>query len=190
VVDCYYCDAEAVQECPRCGALYCDNHGEALCIRCQDPARALPSYRVYRGSLAALLIGTLLAVWLLLTPQSRSDADSPVPPSLSGLIETATATATASASPSATTVAAGPTPTSTATATATASATVTATPTETATTGDIEYTVGSGDTLYSIAEQYVPPGVEVLTFVDQIVAYNGIVDPSTIAVGQVLRIPR
>ncbi|MEZ4501842.1 MAG: LysM domain-containing protein [Dehalococcoidia bacterium] len=187
MVDCYYCDAEAVQECPRCGALYCENHGEALCVRCQDPALALPSYRVYRGSLAALLVGTLLAVWLLLTPQSSTDADSP-PASLSGLIETPTATATASS----TAVAAGPTPTGTATSTAsaTATATATATPTETTTPGDIEYTVGPGETLFSIAEQYVPPGVEVLTFVDQIVAYNGIVDPSTIAVGQVLLIPQ
>lgn len=184
MVDCYYCDAEAVQECPRCGALYCDSHGEALCVRCQDPALALPSYRVYRGSLAALLVGTLLAVWLLLTPQSSTDADGPA--SLSGLIGTPTASAT----PSATTVAAGPTPTSTATASATATATATATPTEAATSGDIEYTVGPGETLFSIAEQYAPPGVEVLTFVDQIVAYNGIVDPSTIAVGQVVRIPQ
>ena len=52
-VECFQCDQEAQQECPRCGALYCDDHGDALCERCMDPALALPSYRVYRGSLLA-----------------------------------------------------------------------------------------------------------------------------------------
>ena len=48
--------------------LYCDDHGDALCERCMDPASALPSYRVYRGSLIALLIGSIFAVWLLVRP--------------------------------------------------------------------------------------------------------------------------
>ena len=33
-----------------------------------DPALALPSYRVYRGSLLALLVGSIVAVWLLVLP--------------------------------------------------------------------------------------------------------------------------
>ena len=44
------------------------------------------------------------------------------------------------------------------------------------------YTVQAGDTLYSIAVSY---GVTV----NQIVAANGLADPSTIVVGQVLKIP-
>src|SRR5688572_27840481 len=166
-MDCYYCDRQAEQECARCGALYCDQHGDTLCQRCLDPVLALPSYRVYRGSLLTLLIGTIFAVWLLVKPPS-TDADSPLPPSISGALRTPVATA--EASPEATpqgaaapaVAAAGPPPA------ATASATPSATPTA------IEYRVVSGDSLTSIAAQYLPTGKTLADFMDEIQRLNGI----------------
>lgn len=188
MVDCHYCDQEALRECARCGALYCDEHGEALCVRCEDPALALPSYRVYRGSLLALLVGTVLAVWLLLTPASSTDADGPAAAAVSGLLEAPTAVASAAPAATATTVAAGPTPSVTPTPVATTTATAVAT--EAPSLGTIEYTVEPGDTLFSIAELLAPAGADLQAFVDQIVAENGILDVQTISVGEVLRIPQ
>jgi peptidoglycan/xylan/chitin deacetylase (PgdA/CDA1 family) len=56
------------------------------------------------------------------------------------------------------------------------------TPTPTLPPGTIEYTVGRGDTLFSIAQKYG-------TTVEAIVELNGIEDPDEIEVGQVLLIP-
>ena len=181
-MQCYVCELEAVQECPRCGALYCDNHGGALCERCMDPALALPSYRVYRGSLLALLIGTVVAVWLLLRPAPAIDADSAVPPTF-GVAFTGAPTAEAGDTGASAEV--------TATATPAATATPTATPTE-APQGEQEFVVAFGDSLHSIAEQSLPPGTDeatVLEFAEEIAAYNDITDPSMIFIGQVIKVP-
>ncbi|MGE3961579.1 MAG: LysM peptidoglycan-binding domain-containing protein [Dehalococcoidia bacterium] len=180
---CFQCDEDATQECPRCGALYCDDHGDALCARCTDPALALPSYRVYRGSLLALLIGSIVAVWLLVLPPASADQDGP-PDSISGLVNTPTATATAT--PSVTT-----TPEATAAATGTAEPTETPTPTPTATpeAQETTYIVQGGDTLFLIADQFAPPGVDPTEFANSIAAANGITDPSSLQVGQELIIP-
>jgi len=180
---CFRCDQEAVQECPRCGALYCDDHGDALCARCADPVLAVPSYRVFRGSLMALLIGSLVAVWLLVLPPAGADQDRP-PGALAGIVPTGTGTprATATSSPTPTTTPAAvasvtgapaPSPTST------PSPTATPTPTPTPTT----YTVRAGDTLTDIANQY---GVTV----DALQRTNNISDPTQIQVGDRLTIPR
>jgi hypothetical protein len=78
---CFQCDDAAAGECPRCGGLFCYAHGDVLCERCSDPARSLPSYRVYRGSLAALVIGAILAIWQLMSPSAseRPAASMPNP---------------------------------------------------------------------------------------------------------------
>jgi LysM repeat protein len=184
-VECFRCDREATAECPRCGALYCDDHGDALCERCQDPALALPSYRIYRGSLLALLGGTVFAVWLLVRPPATIDGDSPVPPALAGVIPTATATIT-------------PTPASASTTTPAAATTETSTPTPSPTPDPTaapanpdfrEHTVSEGDTLFSIALQYVPRDKDVLDFVEEIAAYNELTDANAITLGTVLKIP-
>ncbi len=185
-MECFRCDQEAVQECPRCGALYCDEHGEALCERCMDPALALPSYRVYRGSLLALLAGTVFAVWLLVRPPQTTDADGPVPAPLAGVIPTPTATQTPDET--AAVVTATPTPTQTPTPT-------TPTPAPEATAAPAveprlrEHTINEGDTLFSIAELYLPRGKDVLTFVEEITALNELADANSIMLGQVIRIP-
>lgn len=186
-MDCYYCDAEAVQECARCGALYCDSHGDALCQRCLDPALALPSYRVYRGSLLALLVGTVFAVWLLVRPPATSDADSPVPPSISSVL--ATPTPTPDSSEAGTT---GPGPQlAGAPVDASTPVPVATTPTPTPTLAPaLEHTVAPGDTLTGIAARYVPAGKSIDQFVSEIQAANGISNAGSITAGQVLRIPR
>ena len=171
-MQCYQCDQAAEQECPRCGALYCDAHGDALCDRCMDPALALPSYRVYRGSLAALLIGSVFAIWLLVLPQAGADPDAP-PSSLAGVLPTRTTATASPVVPTITATAAPPATVAAETPTATATAAPTATPAATpAATEAIRYTVQPGDTLYAIAERYLPTGRDLDQFKDQIQALN------------------
>lgn len=188
-MQCFRCDQEAVQECPRCGALYCDDHGDALCARCADPVLAVPSYRVFRGSLLALLVGSLVAVWLLVLPPSGADQDRP-PSSIAGIVPTAaapktTTTAAASGAPAATAAASsgttGASGASGAAATPTPTASATATPRPTP--ANNTYTVKPGDTLTGIADQ---AGVTV----DAIQRANNITNPTAIQVGDTLTIPR
>ncbi|MDA0256352.1 MAG: hypothetical protein O3C25_01225, partial [Chloroflexi bacterium] len=63
-----------------------------------DPNLALPSYRVYRGSLLALLVGSVFAVWLLVLPPDGADSDGP-PASLAWLLPSATPSPTATLEP-------------------------------------------------------------------------------------------
>lgn len=181
---CFQCDEDATQECPRCGALYCDDHGDALCERCMDPALALPSYRVYRGSLLALLVGSIVAVWLLVLPPASADQDGP-PQSIAGMLNTPTPTA-----PPEETVSADETPEATPTEAAPAETpTPTSTPTPTPEPEEQRYSVQPGDTLLIIAEQFAPPGTDSSAFADRIAQANGIADPSALQVGQELVIP-
>lgn len=157
-----------------------------------DPALALPSYKVYRGSLAALLIGSIFAIWLLVLPPAGADRDAP-PSSLAGVLPTQTSVA-ATASP---TAGAGltPSPTTTATtpagtATPTPTPAATATPTATATAASrLTYTVQPGDTLYGIALKFLPQGADITSFIDRIQKLNNITDPTSLQSGDVVQIP-
>jgi LysM repeat protein len=170
--------------------LYCDDHGDALCDRCQDPALALPSYQIYRGSILALLIGSVFAVWLLVLPPAGADRDAPPSP-LAGF-QPPTPTATVEVTPTPTPT---PSPTSTATATATSEATATSTPTATPTVTSTPeptfetYVVEEGDSLFLIAERFLPAGQDLGEFADAIAEINGIDDPTQIFIGQELQIP-
>lgn len=146
-----------------------------------DPALALPSYRVYRGSVVALLVGSVVAVWLLVLPPAGADQDGP-PGSIADLVNTPTATATATPTP---TEEPGATPTPTATPTATPEATETAAPTPEQQT----YVVQAGDTLFAIAERFAPAGTDATSFADSIARANNIADASTIQIGDELIIP-
>ncbi|MYE46915.1 MAG: hypothetical protein F4X25_09265, partial [Chloroflexi bacterium] len=72
-MECYLCERAAERECPRCGLLFCLEHGDTLCERCMDPALALPSPRLVRGALIALVAVSLLALWLTLWPAGGDD---------------------------------------------------------------------------------------------------------------------
>ncbi len=176
-MECFRCDQEAVQECTRCGALYCDEHGEALCERCMDPALALPSYRFYRGSLLALLAGAVLAVWLLVRPPQTTDTDGPLPAPLAGVIPTATATQAPDETAPVVTATPTPTPTPTPTAAPAVEPRLR------------EHTISEGDTLISIAVLYLPQGKGLGTFVEEIAALNELADADSIMFGQVIRTP-
>ena len=88
------------------------------------PSLAMPSPRIYRGSLIALLIGSIFAVWLLVFPPVVADRDSP-PASIDGIVAGATPQPTATSEPTAEpTMAATATPASTVATTPEATATV------------------------------------------------------------------
>jgi nucleoid-associated protein YgaU len=163
------------------------SEGELLDESELDPALAMPSPRVYRGSLIALLIGSAFAVWLLVLPPADVDRDSP-PASIGGILATPQATvaaeATASADPTST-----PVTVTTATPVPTAAPSATAAPTAEPTPQIRTYTIVPGDTMLAIADQFLPVGRELNEFVAEIAAVNGIGDITQIQVGQVLEIP-
>ncbi len=180
---CYACEKDATHECRRCGRLYCDDHGDELCAECLRPASALPSYTLYRGSLLALLVGTGVALWLLLKPPEEASQSVP-----SIIAPTATPTVSVKTL----------SPTMPAMATLTAEATVVgtpgATPAATATAAEpdvIEYTVEAGDSLFSIAQQFLPADEALGDFARRIAERNGLsLEDPLLQPGQTLLIPR
>jgi hypothetical protein len=172
---CYACTEETENQCRRCGRPYCEAHGDDLCNECLKPASALPSFTLYRGSLLALLVGTALAVWLIVRPPGSSNESSPNV-ALPGMPQ-------AQESP---TPAISPTAEGTAAARATPTAEATATPSEVQ-----AYIVQEGDTLYDIAQRYLPPGEDLGDFVVRIADFNGLGDPdeAVIRPGQIIQIP-
>src|SRR3990172_8605962 len=171
-MDCYLCDNEASQRCPRCGNPYCGDHGEDLCADCLNPVNAAPSGAFFRASLLALLLGSVLALWLLARPPGLpSDSSGFVIPEPSPQPVTPTPAASATAEP-----------TPTATATPTAVPTPTAAPTEEP-PAPIEYTVVDGDTWYGIAEAF---GVDAAS----LAAANGLTLDDFLQPGQLLTIPQ
>ena len=194
---CYVCGKEATRRCPRCAKPYCEEHGGELCAACQDPASAIPSGTVFRGSLLALLVASILALWLLIQPPGLPGEESGggtvlPPPTTTPSPRAATParaspTATSSATPTQTATAAATvtaTPTATAAGSATAEVTPLPTPTPTPQPSPFsEYVVQSGDSLSSIAQQFG-------TTADELARINGITDPNTLDIGQKLQVPR
>ena len=179
---CHYCDREADEECPTCGRLYCPEHGEDVCLRCMAPESAAPSALAYRGSLAALVLATLITVFLLVRPpESKSEGDNV------RLAATSTPAVAATATP---TRQGGNTPATTRTAvastTAQASATVAGSPSPAGspTASAATYTVQAGDTLSGIAAK------NNTTIKDLINANPGISETTPLQIGQVLKLPQ
>lgn len=181
VLTCYYCDNPAEAECPTCGRLYCSEHGEDVCLRCMSPEAAAPSGAVYRGSVVALVIASLIVVFLLVRPpQSKTAANtaSDFPTSTAAI--QATATPTTRGSGGATTPVQGTqvpssvTPATPAPGTPTVGAT--------ATPSGNTYTMQEGDTLSAVAAGY---GITVAELLEA----NPGLNPDAIAIGTVIRIP-
>ncbi len=180
---CYACDNEPSQQCARCGRPYCEKHGEDFCDICLQPSSGVPSFTLYRGSLLALLVGTAIAVWLLVQPSGGRSESASRP-----IVVTATAPAaaarpltTGTAGPQPTTGAGTPQPTSSAGA-ASSSRTPSAGGTGT-------YTVQSGDTLSAICSNNKPASMTVGDCVDQIKSLNGLTSDD-LDVGQKLKVPQ
>jgi hypothetical protein len=76
IPSCHYCENPAEAECPTCGRLYCTEHGEDVCLRCMAPEAAAPSGAVYRGSVLALVIATIVVVFLLVSPPETKSGNS------------------------------------------------------------------------------------------------------------------
>ena len=186
-MSCYACDKEASRRCPRCGKPYCDEHGDDLCAACQDPASAVPSSAVFRGSLLALLVAAILALWLLIQPpglpggEPGEEAVLPLPTVTPAALATTPPSASPSVTPSAT-----PTRTGTATPGASATPTVAPSPTPSPTPEPppfTEYEVQAGDTLTAIAQSFG-------TTVEELVRINGLESETVIiSVGQKLLVP-
>jgi hypothetical protein len=175
---CFACENTPTQQCPRCGRPYCDEHGEDVCDACLQPLSGLPSFTLYRGSMLALLIGVVLAAWLLIQPPG-GESNTPQ----TGTIITPTPEASAETTPGAeSTLVLGGSPV----AGETPDADVTSTP---APGGSGTYTVQSGDSLSGICAQ-VAPAMDPEECIAQIVELNGLPDDSTISVGQELTVPQ
>ena len=173
-MECYACDNSATRQCRRCARVYCEIHGGELCAECLNPASALPSFNLYRGSLLALLVGTAVALWLLVQPIGGGSEPIVV-------IADITPTTEVTDIPT--------TPTRTPAVTSTPEPSATLTPEETSTPTISSYTVEPGDSLIGIAERFAPEGVAPFDYAGQIASANGISIGDVITVGQVLELP-
>ncbi|MPZ49215.1 MAG: LysM peptidoglycan-binding domain-containing protein [Dehalococcoidia bacterium] len=183
ILTCFACDNEPTRQCSRCGRPYCDDHGEELCDACLEPASGVPSFSLYRGSLLALLIGTALAVWLLVQP-TTSEGDG-----LRPVILTPTSTTARTDTTPGPQQTPGPGAATTPGAQTTPGAPVATTPPAgtTPAAGGNTYTVAAGDTLSAICAAR-RPNLPSTDCVEQVQTLNGITS-SDISVGQVLRLP-
>ena len=144
----------------------------------------------------ALLVGSVFAVWLLVLSPDSVDSDGPSA-SLAGVLPRATATLVPSVAAMSAPVSAAAVPTplvARATPEPTPEATPEAmpepTPGPTATSGVAEeYIVQPGDSMTVIVERFIAPGGDAEAFLERIVDFNEIVDPSSITIGQVIKIP-
>jgi len=174
-MECYACSNEATRQCRRCARVYCELHGGDLCAECLSPASALPSFNLYRGSLLALLIGTAIALWLIVRPPGSGDGREVV---------------LTQATPTAIVQGEDRTPTREPALRTPAPTTPTEQPAEpTPTAGLRTYVVQDGDTLFGIAERFAPPGVEPFTYAEQIAAASGISIDKPLGVGSTLILP-
>ena len=169
---CHYCDRAADAECPTCGRLYCGEHGDDVCLRCLAPEAAAPTAAAYRGAVLALIVGSAVALFLVIRPpESESAGDSP------RLLATTTPAFLSTATP---TRPGNTTRTATSVGTATPVASATAPPSPSA-VAERTHTVQAGDTLSAIGERY---GITVAAL---LAANPGASE--NLQIGAVLRIP-
>ncbi len=173
---CHYCDRLAEEQCPTCGRLYCGEHGDDVCLRCMAPESATPGSLMYRGSLMALVLASLVALFLFVRPPESKSANNSV-----HTLPTATSVTSRTATP--TPPGSGPTRSATAAASPGAATTAAANGSPGAsTTAGHTYTVVDGDTLSTIA------AANNITL-EQLQALNPGVTPENLRAGAVLRLP-
>jgi LysM repeat protein len=194
-VNCYTCEQPAVNACRRCAQPYCEDHGNAsYCAGCLQPSSALPSFNLYRGALLTMLVGTAVAIILIVRPPGASTGASPV--FVGKLTPTATAAGGAAQAtvPAVTPATTGTPGEGTATAEASGSETPGAegTPTATGTASPFnEYVVVEGDTLFGIAQANLAPGDDIVAFAQAIAALNGLdYDNPDLPIGKILLLPK
>jgi LysM domain len=201
-VDCYSCDQPAINACKRCAKPYCEDHGNAAyCADCLRPSSALPSFNLYRGALLVMLVGTAVAVLLILRPPGESNGAAPV------VVGRSTPTATAAGGTPQPTVPAQ-TPASSVSATEasgtpagtdtpgtpaadqTPAAGTTPEATATLTLGYGTHVVVAGDTLLDIAQAYLTPGDDLVALAHAIATLNNLdYENPNLHVGQELLLP-
>lgn len=176
-MSCYACERDDTQRCSRCGNNFCPDHGGDLCSACLDPLNAAPSRGVFRIALGGLLVGSVLALWLLIRPPS-------VPGDSSSLIQS-DSSATPALTPQGSGQPATPTPTAAPTDAPTPAPTEgpTPAPTDPPAPAPLEYVVQEGDTWNGIAEAY---GLDGAT----LAAANGLTLEDVLQPGQVIIIPQ
>lgn len=153
------------------------------------PELIAPSAMAYRGSLVALVLGSFVALFLVLRPPASESGAAPVRSAPAAATPAPTVAPAATPSPVATPAAATPTPRPAATPVATPIATPepapTATPAPTPApepAAVVEHRVADGETLWSISQLYD------VTIAD-IEALNPDLDASLLQIGQVVFIP-
>src|SRR5690554_2857974 len=92
--ECQFCDKPAEHECPTCHNLFCEEHGDDVCLRCMAPEAAVPGVLLYRGSLVVLAVASFLAIFLFIRPpeDEAPAASGPEPTPTSAITATATPT--------------------------------------------------------------------------------------------------
>ena len=176
-MQCYACENEAAEQCPRCANPFCAEHGTGLCARCEDPTRTTPSTTVFRFALLGLVFASVLALWLIVRPPDLPEGSSSIVQPLPTQQPTPDPTATVPASE---------TPPLSAEVTPTPEPTDTPTPTPEPTEAPperLEYVVEEGDSWFGIAEIF---GVEA----SEIAALNGRALEDFLSIGETLLIPQ
>lgn len=189
-MQCFACERQAQQRCPRCGNAFCNEHGDNLCDSCLDPMNAAPSRGVFRLALLGLLGGAVLSLWLLVRPPGvPGDESSAISrePTASPALTPAGGGGGGTGSPTVTPL---PGATTAAPSEGAASPTPTAQPTEAPTqaptdapAGPISYTVQDGDTWFGIASAY---GIDGATLAQ----YNGRTLDDFLQIGETILIPQ
>ncbi len=202
-MNCYSCDQPAVNACKRCAKPYCEDHGNATyCAACLQPSSALPSFNLYRGALLVMLIGTAVAVFLLVRPPGETKGAPPVvvgktTATPSGGTQQPTA---APKTPQSTVDATSPTPDPSGTpgGDETPAGTPGTTPNPEQTPGATAteslfgtHVIESGDTLFDIATANLPPGDDPVSFAKAIAVLNELdYDAPILTIGATLLLPK
>lgn len=180
-MNCYACETAAVNACRRCARPYCGEHGnDSYCATCLEPASALPSFNLYRGALLTMLVGTAVAVFLLVRPPGETTS---APVVVGRLTATATAEGEQTTIPAETPAEATRTPQPTTPPPAPS-------PTAPPAPAYREYVIQDGDTLYDIAEATIAPGDDLDAYARAIANLNQLdFDAPILTVGSTLLLP-